>query len=80
MSDIGHLVSYMPSSENAAVSVVAAVLEEISILNSSRPGLVAAALAMAAVLDNPRATSSKPPGRGTAGEHSESATQERIGR
>ncbi|MGP0080838.1 hypothetical protein [Mycobacterium sp.] len=42
--------------------VVAAVRQEIKGLGPhGRPGLVAAALALAAVLDNPRATSSKPP-------------------
>ena len=41
-----------------------AVLGEISTLECFRPGLVAVALAMAAVLDNPRATTSKPPAAG----------------
>ena len=46
-------------------SVEAAVREEISALGGvTRPGLAAAAIALAAVLDNPRATSSKPPAAG----------------
>jgi hypothetical protein len=40
--------------------VVAGVLEEISTLESPRPDLVAVALCMAALLDNPKATTSKP--------------------
>ena len=47
------------------VSVVAAVCLEISGMGAnSRPGLAAIALSLAAVLDNPRATSSKPPAAG----------------
>jgi hypothetical protein len=49
---------------HAEDSCVAAVLEEISALERPRSGLVAVAVAMAAVLDNPRATSSKPPAAG----------------
>lgn len=46
-------------------SVVAAVREEINALGACvRPGLAAAAMSLAAVLDNPRATSSKPAAAG----------------
>jgi hypothetical protein len=45
-------------------SVVAAVQQEIDSLVSPRPGLAAVALAMAAVLDDPKATSTKPPAAG----------------
>jgi hypothetical protein len=49
---------------HAKNSCVAAVLEEISALKHPRPGLVAVAIAMAAVLDNPKAVSSQPPAAG----------------
>lgn len=52
------------TSDYVESSVVAAFLEEISALERPRPGLVAVALSLAAVLDNPRATSSKPPAAG----------------
>jgi hypothetical protein len=52
------------TSEKASNYVEAAVLEEISGLSSPRPGLVAAAVAMARVLDNARAVSSHPPAAG----------------
>ena len=45
-------------------SVVAAVLAEVEALDSTRPALVAAAIAMARVLDNPKAVSSQPPAAG----------------
>lgn len=53
-------VNNAPTSGNAGTSVVAGVLEEISGLESPRPDLVAVALCMAELLDNPKATSSKP--------------------
>jgi hypothetical protein len=44
---------------------VAAVREEIEALGGvGRPGLAAAALALAAIFDNPKATSSQPPAAG----------------
>lgn len=48
------------TSVDADMSVVAAVLEEISAWEGSRPGVAAAAKAMAAILDNPKAVSTKP--------------------
>ena len=64
MSDIGHLASYEPRTGEDG-SVVAAVRQEISDIGAyPRPGLAAAALSLAAVLDNPRATSSKPAAAG----------------
>ena len=48
------------TSVNADTSVVAAVVEEINGLAAPCPGLAAAALSMAAILDNPKATSTKP--------------------
>jgi hypothetical protein len=53
-------INNAPTSVDAGMSVVAGVLEEISTLESPRPDLVAVALCMAELLDNPRATSSKP--------------------
>lgn len=53
-----------PTSVDATSSVVAAVLEEIGTLGCSRPGLVAVALTLAAVLDNPKATTSMPQAAG----------------
>ena len=53
-----------PSTSDYLNGVVAAVRLEINGLESPRPGLVAAAMSMAAILDNPRATSSKPPAAG----------------
>jgi hypothetical protein len=44
--------------------VESAILLEIGDFEQSRPGLVAVALSLAVVLDNPRATSSKPPAAG----------------
>jgi hypothetical protein len=44
-----------------ANSVEAAVREEIATLSGMRPGLVAVAVAMARILDNPKAVSSQPP-------------------
>jgi hypothetical protein len=53
------------TSDYLSATVEAAVREEISAYGDvSRPGLAAAAMALAAVLDNPRATSSKPPAAG----------------
>ena len=46
------------------MSVVAGVLEEIRTLEKARPVLVAIAVALAALMDNPKATSSKPPAAG----------------
>ena len=64
VSDIGHLASYEPRTGEDG-SVVAAVRQEISDIGAyPRPGLAAAALSLAAVLDNPRATSSKPAAAG----------------
>jgi hypothetical protein len=48
-------------SVNAETSVVAGVLAEVSTLESPRPDLVAVALALAEAMDNPKATTSKPP-------------------
>jgi hypothetical protein len=46
----------------APANVEAAVLGEVQALGSTvRPGLVAAAIAMARILDNPKAVSSQPP-------------------
>jgi hypothetical protein len=45
-------------------SVVAGVLAEVSTLESPRPDLVAVAIALAEVMDNPKATTSKPPAAG----------------
>ena len=54
-----------PTCDYADISlanVEAAVLAEVQALGSSpRPGLVAAAIAMARILDNPKAVSSQPP-------------------
>lgn len=44
--------------------MVAGVLEEISGLESQRPDLVAIAFALAALMDDPKATTSKPPAAG----------------
>lgn len=53
------------TSDYVNTSVVAAVRDEISDIDCHpRPGLAAAALSLAAVLDNPRATSSKPAAAG----------------
>jgi hypothetical protein len=46
---------------NNASTCVDAVQQEIDSLVSPRPGLAAVAVAMAEILDNPKATSSKPP-------------------
>jgi hypothetical protein len=54
-------VNNASTSVNAETSVVAGVLAEISTLESPRPDLVAVALALAEVMDNPKATTSKPP-------------------
>jgi hypothetical protein len=51
---------------NADRSVVEAVGEELSTLDSPRPGLVAVAIAMARILENPRAVSSQPMSRCSA--------------
>ena len=53
-----------PTSADAGSSVEAAVLAEVEALDSTRPALVAAAIAMARVLDNPKAVSSQPPAAG----------------
>lgn len=45
-------------------SCVAGVLEEIGALSNPRRGLVAVAIAMAQLLDNPKAVSSHPPAAG----------------
>jgi hypothetical protein len=57
-------INNAPTSVDADRSVVAGVLEEISTLESPRPALVAVAIALAAVLDNPKATTSKPAAAG----------------
>lgn len=54
-----------PDAPPVANTVVAAVAEEIAALGEHhRPGLEAVALTLAAILDNPRATSSQPPAAG----------------
>ena len=58
-------VNNASTSVNADISVVTAVLEEVQVLDATaRPGLVAAAIAMARILDNPKAISSQPPAAG----------------
>lgn len=53
-------VNNASTSVDAEMSVVAGVLEEIGTLESPRPDLVAIAIALAALMDNPKATSTKP--------------------
>lgn len=55
---------YARASESAGGTAEAAVREEISSLTNPRPGLVAVAVEMARVLDDPRATTSKAPAAG----------------
>jgi hypothetical protein len=57
-------INNAPTSVDAEISVVAGVLEAVGNLESPRPDLVAIAIALAAILDNPKATSSKPPAAG----------------
>ena len=52
------------TSVDAETSVVEAVVQEINSLESPRLDLAAIAVCLAAVLDNPKATSSKPPAAG----------------
>jgi hypothetical protein len=57
-----HNPSTSGNAEDLLVSVEAAVLAEVQALGwGVRPGLVAAAVAMARILDNPKAVSSQPP-------------------
>jgi hypothetical protein len=55
---------YSTSPEPAETSAVAAVMAEIRDLSDPRPGLVAIALEMARVLDDPKAITSKAPAAG----------------
>ena len=57
-------INNAPTSVDAPRSVEAAVLAEVEALDSTRPALVAVAIAMARVMDNPKAVSSQPPAAG----------------
>jgi hypothetical protein len=57
-------INNAPTSVDVDRSVVAGVLEAVGNLESPRPDLVAIAIALAALMDNPKATSSKPPAAG----------------
>ena len=59
-------VAEFPAGESvsAGESVESAVRSEIEALSAPRPGLVATAIALARVLDDPRATSTKPAAAG----------------